>query len=390
VEDSPAQRPILAFTPHTPSKIAPQPPTEGANPAESQPVELHGEPAAEPAGSGDPDVAPRVAASPEPAQPVEPTLVTAPSPSRETVEDAQRLFLANRYEDAIASASRQLESTSDPALKLLIGYSHLQLGRGRDAAMFLSEAIDRGVIAQLPIQHHHKNMRVHILSQGVLKVSRAGLHYRPLNRVFIQDGFSVLWEDIVRNELSPFDKSKPEITAIRLDVRLQPRKKDTRTFNFFPPAARTNDGNLTCTTRCPSDAAAINDLITQYRSAPLMTGPSAPEVGGLYSGQAVDSTGPGKMSWQLTQEGDRVSGTVTATTPRNDVAFKGDVSGTLNGSTFSFTLMIPNGGVSEKPDCRIVLEGTASVVGSVLKGIYTGQSTCTKPIKDGRFSLLLE
>jgi hypothetical protein len=140
--------------------------------------------------------------------------------------------------------------------------------------------------------------------------------------------------------------------------------------------------------------SALNALVSRYRRAgavgQLAAGWSKSEVEGTYSGQAADSSGPGKMTWTLAQAGDAVSGTVSALDQRGTTAFRGELRGTLSQGTITFTIQIPQGGISGIPACSISMSGTASVDDQVISGVYSGVSTCTKPLKDGKFSLLKE
>ena len=94
------------------------------------------------------------------------------------------------------------------------------------------------------------------------------------------------------------------------------------------------------------------------------------------------------MTWVLAQSGTSVSGTMTAATPSGTVQFRGNITGTLSGTTLSFTITVPAGGVSAFPGCTINIQGTASgVSSSTIAGTYSGTSTCTMPFSNGQFSL---
>lgn len=339
--------------------------------------------------TGRPTTVPPPLASPEPAPSV--TLPSPPTIARPV--DAKELFLANRYEEAINAARSVLATKPDPALELVAAYSYLQLNRAGEALPLLEHALDAGEIAQFPIRHHHRNIRVSLLSGGLLRMSRQGIHFRS-SGVYSSDSFSVLWADIKNSEVSRFEKNDPEIVALKLEVRLEPNKRDkTRTFNFFPAAAGVVDGDVVCSA-CAQYVSALNALVSRYRRAgavgQLAAGRPKSEVEGTYSGQAADSSGPGKMTWTLAQAGDAVSGTVSALDQRGTTAFRGELRGTLSQGIITFTIQIPQGGISGIPACSISMSGTASVDDQVISGVYSGVSTCTKPLKDGKFSLLKE
>ncbi len=119
--------------------------------------------------------------------------------------------------------------------------------------------------------------------------------------------------------------------------------------------------------------------------------PSTPSVtlSGTFSGPASDSSGPGTMTWRLTQAGTAVSGTMTAMTPLGTVVFRGNISGTISGTTLTFTIIVPPGGVSAIPSCAINISGTASgITATTLAGTYSGTSTCSPPFNNGEFNLI--
>jgi hypothetical protein len=317
----------------------------------------------------------------------------APAPRVESEPDAKSLFLSNRYSEAIEAARRGLALRPDPALKLVAAYSYLQLNRGTEALPLIGEAVDSGEIAQFPIRHHHRNLRVSILSGGFLRISRQGIHFRSTG-VYSVDSFSVLWADIKNSEVSRFDKKNPEVVALNLEVRLDPNKPGkTRTFNFFPAAANTVDGDVVCSA-CAQYVTTLNTLVERYRrgaGAAIAAGRGVGSViGGVYSGQASDSSGPGKMTWTLTRTGDTIAGPVSALDQRGTTAFNGELRGTISGTSITFTIQVPQGGISEYPTCSVSMSGSASVDDQVISGVYAGLSTCSKPLKDGKFALLKE
>jgi len=134
--------------------------------------------------------------------------------------------------------------------------------------------------------------------------------------------------------VAPFDKHNPEIAALGLEVRLQPGSKKTRTFNFFPRWGTVIDGDVACND-CAAHSFTLNELVAKYRSphgSVAATGSAAvPTLNGVYSGQARDSSGPAKMTRTVSQQGETVSGSVVAMTPRGTVTFQGALSGTLTG-----------------------------------------------------------
>lgn len=82
-----------------------------------------------------------------------------------------------------------------------------------------------------------------------------------------------------------------------------------------------------------------------------------------------------------------MSGTMTATTPLGTVVFNGNVSGTLSGTTLTFTITVPPCGVSAFPSCVINVNGSASVTTTAISGTYSGSGTCTAPFNNGTLLL---
>ena len=111
-------------------------------------------------------------------------------------------------------------------------------------------------------------------------------------------------------------------------------------------------------------------------------------LNGTFSGSASDSSGPGQMTWKLTQEKATVRGTVTAKTRLGMVGFKGTLYGTISSTTLNFAIIIPKGGISGLPTCTSHILGTATgVTNTTIRGTYTGDCSCTGSFRDGKFTL---
>lgn len=119
--------------------------------------------------------------------------------------------------------------------------------------------------------------------------------------------------------------------------------------------------------------------------------PSAPADSGLtgtWRGTASDSSGPGQMTWQLTQAGGTINGTVTMTDTATGLTGRGSISGTLSGETLRFTLNIPAGGLDAPfGSCRSEVSGDAQVSGTTMTGSYSGSSSCAGAIASGQLTL---
>jgi hypothetical protein len=111
-------------------------------------------------------------------------------------------------------------------------------------------------------------------------------------------------------------------------------------------------------------------------------------LNGTYAGTASDNTGPGTLSWVLTQSGSKITGSVTL--GAGNITGHGTVSGTLSGSTLTFTISIPAGGLPfPYASCVIAVSGTANnVTSSSINGTYSGNNSCTGSVSGGTFNLV--
>lgn len=119
--------------------------------------------------------------------------------------------------------------------------------------------------------------------------------------------------------------------------------------------------------------------------------PSSPSTSvnltGTWSGTASDSSGPGRMTWQLTQSGSAISGTFTMADDAQSVSGSGTVSGTVSGAAIQFSLSVPAGGFDGKyAACSSTVSGSGSATGSSISGSYSG-SSCGGAISSGQLAL---
>jgi len=124
--------------------------------------------------------------------------------------------------------------------------------------------------------------------------------------------------------------------------------------------------------------------------------PNAPEAGGLnltgtWNGPIVVENAEARMSWNLTQLNNVVSGPVTVLRPNGIVLMNAFLNGTLSGMTLPYTISVGNGGVPSRPNCAGQLTGTMTVtVGSPssLSGpMGVSSSNCTPPFDASTITL---
>jgi hypothetical protein len=113
------------------------------------------------------------------------------------------------------------------------------------------------------------------------------------------------------------------------------------------------------------------------------SGPPAFDVTGTWSGPASDEKIASTFTFNLTQTGGSVTGTVVVHANTGPVA-RGTITGTMSGATLTYTIDLPNAG---GPGCTVTLEGTANVSAAAISGTYTGNAVCSGPFSGGLISL---
>ena len=125
-------------------------------------------------------------------------------------------------------------------------------------------------------------------------------------------------------------------------------------------------------------------------TSPTPTPPSSSvtNVSGAWRGTATDSSGPGQMTWQLTQADTAVSGTAVMADTATGRAGRGSITGTLSGSAIHFTISVPAGGFdSPFGTCTASVTGDGQTSSSSITGTYSGSNSCSGTIASGQFAL---
>jgi hypothetical protein len=122
------------------------------------------------------------------------------------------------------------------------------------------------------------------------------------------------------------------------------------------------------------------------------TEPSSPaNVNGTWTGSATDSSGPGTMTWRITQSGASFSGSLTITDNSTNVTGRGTVSGSVSGSSLQFSLSVPAGGFDAPyTSCSSTVSGSGTSSSTSITGTYSGSSTgacSTGTIASGQLTL---
>lgn len=107
-------------------------------------------------------------------------------------------------------------------------------------------------------------------------------------------------------------------------------------------------------------------------------------LSGTYYGPAVDPSGAGFATWNLSQSGSAVSGSFIGRSPSSATGLTGQISGTLTGSTLTYSISA----TGTDPICSFFISGRATnVTSSRIVASYSGTSTCGYPFSGGTFRL---
>ena len=128
-------------------------------------------------------------------------------------------------------------------------------------------------------------------------------------------------------------------------------------------------------------ACSASDMLTP-------PSPSTVNLTGAWAGSASDSSGPGQMSWQLTQSDTSFSGTMTMTDVSTGVTGQGSVSGTVSGVSLHFSISVRAGGfASPYASCTADASGDGQVSSATIVGTYSGSNSCSGAIASGQLTL---
>jgi hypothetical protein len=96
---------------------------------------------------------------------------------------------------------------------------------------------------------------------------------------------------------------------------------------------------------------------------------------GVWSGTSADSTGQEKMGWTVTQNGNTMTGTMNFSDTGRNMMGNGSMQGTINGSSVTFHMSVPNGGFTgTMSSCSMGVDGQATMSndGHTMTGTYSG------------------
>ena len=125
---------------------------------------------------------------------------------------------------------------------------------------------------------------------------------------------------------------------------------------------------------------------------------SSSSLTGTWAGTATDSStsalggggmmgqaGMGTMTWQLTENGSSVTGTMSFSGMPSTM-MKGTLSGTMSGQDMTFTMNMPSGSMMSG-SCIAQATGTMHFNGSTMTGTYSGMNSCDGPFTNGQMAM---
>jgi hypothetical protein len=137
-------------------------------------------------------------------------------------------------------------------------------------------------------------------------------------------------------------------------------------------------------------------------AAPTQTSPTPlTSLSGTWTGTSADTSGPEKMIWTVSQNGTAMTGTMNISDTGRSMMGAGSMQGTVNGSTMTFHMTVPNGGFSGMmSSCMMGVDGQATLSsdGHTMAGTYTGNmvgmmsggmmgQSCGGAMNNGQFTL---
>lgn len=124
-------------------------------------------------------------------------------------------------------------------------------------------------------------------------------------------------------------------------------------------------------------------------------------MAGAWSGTSQDTTGQETMSWNVTETGTSLSGTMGMNDTTRNMMGNGTVTGSVNGNAVTFHMSVPTGAFSGMmSSCSMAADGqaTMSADGHTMTGTYSGNlsgmmsggmmgQSCGGAMNNGQFTL---
>lgn len=116
------------------------------------------------------------------------------------------------------------------------------------------------------------------------------------------------------------------------------------------------------------------------------------DLSGTWTGPLTIQGLPAQMSWTVAQSGESSeNGSIVIAMTDGTVLLNGMLTGTLSGSSLTFSIIVGAGAIPLLPSCTGEIDGTATATtaaSSTLNGTLTvTTSTCPSPVSNGPFTL---
>src|SRR5580765_8928553 len=122
-------------------------------------------------------------------------------------------------------------------------------------------------------------------------------------------------------------------------------------------------------------------------SQPPMAPSQTTDVSGTWAGNVIDAGTTARMTWTLSETGTAVTGPVLLGLSSGIVLMNGFLTGTVSGTTLTYSISVGPGGIPLQPSCAGQIGGTMAVtIGAVSTLVGTPavtSSTCTPPLPGG-------
>lgn len=102
------------------------------------------------------------------------------------------------------------------------------------------------------------------------------------------------------------------------------------------------------------------------------------------TGSVMGQAGMSAMTWQLTQSGPTVTGSMSFSGMQG--MSPGSFLGTMSGSDLTFTLDMPMSSMMSV-GCSAHATGTAHIDGTTMTGTYTGSNSCSGTFTNGQVTM---
>ncbi len=114
-------------------------------------------------------------------------------------------------------------------------------------------------------------------------------------------------------------------------------------------------------------------------------GSSSDSSNSMGTGSMMGQAGLGAMTWQLTQSGSMVTGSMSFSGMQG--GGPGFFSGTMSGDDMTVTMDLPMGSMMSSV-CSARATGTARVSGMMMTGTYSGSNSCTGSFMNGHMTMM--